>query len=462
MERRGPAGHDIFGNTEGTGEMIKAPIKLQDLRRRIYTKAKAEPAWRFWGLYVHVCKVETLRAAYVMAKRNNGAPGVDGVTFEAIEAQGVEQFLEQMRDDLARRTYCPQRVRRVEIPKAGGKFRQLSIPTIRDRVVQGALKLVLEPIFEADFQGGSFGYRPKRSSRDALQRISEAILLKKTLVIDLDLRAYFDSVVHSVLLAKVAQRVNDDDVMHLLKLMLKSTGKRGVPQGGVISPLLSNLYLNEVDRMLERAKEVTRQGRWDAVEYARFADDLVVLVDAYPRHQWLRGAVAKRLREEFSKLGVEVNEEKTRVVDLVKGESFGFLGFEFRLGRSRAGKPMPVRVPQIKKRSALLRRLKEVFRHSRSQPLHGVIARINPILRGWVNYFAIGNSSRCFNYVRDWVEQRVRRHLARARQRKGFGWKRWSSRWLYDTLGLFNEYRVTYVRGESGSSAIGLISPGAK
>ena len=455
MEPRGPAGHDIFDNMEGTGEMIKAPIKLQDLRRRIYIKAKAEPAWRFWGLYVHVCKEETLRAAYVMAKRNNGAPGVDGVTFEAIEAQGVEQFLEQIRDGLARRTYCPQRVRRVEIPKTGGKFRQLSIPTIRDRVVQGALKLVLEPIFEADFQAGSFGYRPKRSPRDALQRVSVAILLKKTLVIDVDLRAYFDSVVHSVLLAKVAQRVDDDDVMHLLRRILKSTGKRGVPQGGVISPLLSNVYLNEVDRMLERAKEVTRQGRWDAVQYARFADDLVVLVDAYPRHEWLRGAIVQRLREEFSKLGVEVNEEKTRVVDLVKGESFGFLGFQFRLGRSRAGKPMPVRVPQIKKRSALLSRLKEVFRHSRSQPVHGVIAQINPILRGWVNYFATGNSSRCFQFVRNWVEQRVRRHLARARQRKGYGWKRWSSPWLYGTLGLFDEYRVTYVRGESGSSTIG-------
>lgn len=462
MEQRGPAGHDIFGNKEGKGEMIKTPIKLQDLRRRIYAKAKAEQVWRFWGLYVHVCKEETLRAAYAMAKKNNGAPGVDGVTFEAIEAQGVEPFLEQIRDDLTRRTYCPQRVRRVEIPKAGGKLRQLSIPTIRDRVVQGALKLVLEPIFEADFQAGSFGYRPKRSPRDALRRVSEAILLKKTHVIDLDLRAYFDSVKHNVLLAKVAQRVNDDDVMHLLKLMLKSTGKRGVSQGGPISPLLSNLYLNEVDRMLERAKEVTRQGRWDAVEYARFADDLVVLVDSHPRHQWLRGAVAKRLREEFSKLGVEVNEDKTRVVDLVKGESFGFLGFQFRLGRSRAGKPMPVRVPQIKKRSALLCKLKAVFRRSRSQPVHGTIAKINPILRGWVTYFAIGNASRCFKYVRDWVEQRVRRHLARARQRKGFGWKRWSSRWLYETLGLFNEYRVTYARSESGSSTIGLISRGAK
>ena len=438
--------------------MIKTPINLQELRRRIYGKAKAEPSWRFWGLYVHVCKMETLRAAYAMAKKKDGAPGVDGVTFEAIEAEGTECFLEQIRDDLVRRTYRPQLTRKVEIPKAGGKFRTLSIPTIRDRTVQGALKLVLEPIFEADFQAGSFGYRPKRSPKDALRRVSEAILLRKTHVIDLDLRAYFDNVRHSMLLEKVAKRVHDDDVMHLLRMMLKASGKRGVPQGGVISPLLSNVYLNEVDKMLERAKEVTRTGRWDAVEYARFADDLVVLVDYHPRHQWLRGAIAKRLREEFSKLGVEVNEEKTRVVDLVKGESFGFLGFQIRLGRTRAGKPMPLRLPQLKKRTALLRELKKIFRGFQSQPIQRVIEVINPILRGWVNYFAIGNASRCFQYVRNWVELRIRRHLARACKRRGFGWKRWSNRWLYATLGLYDEYHVKYNRRESGPSTRGPIT----
>ncbi len=432
--------------------MTKAPISLQDLRRRLYDKAKAEPSWRFWGLYVHVCKEEILRTAYLMAKKNHGAPGVDGVTFEDIETQGAEQFLAQIRDDLTRRTYRPQKVRKVEIPKAGGKFRLLSIPTIRDRVVQGALKLVLEPIFEADFQDGSFGYRPQKSPHDALRRVSEAILLKKTHVIDLDLRAYFDKVRHSVLLQKLATRINDDDVMNLLRMILKASGKRGVAQGGVISPLLSNVYLNEVDTMLERAKAITRQGRWDAIEYARFADDLVVLVDFHPRHRWLRGAVVKRLREEFGKIGVEVNEEKSRVVDLVKGESFGFLGFQIRLGRTRAGRPMPLREPQMKKRTALLRELKEVFRNSRSHPVQKVIAKINPMLRGWVNYFAIGNASRCLQYVRNYVEERIRRHLARACQRRGFGWKRWSSQLLYETLGLFNEYRVTYRRGESGPS----------
>jgi RNA-directed DNA polymerase len=441
-ERRGPAVHDFFAIKGGRGEMIKAPISLQDLRRRIYVKAKAEPSWRFWGLYVHVCKKETLRAAYALAKKNNGSPGIDGLTFEAIEAGGVECFLEQIEEELRQRTYQPQRVRRVEIPKGGGKVRQLSIPTIRDRVVQGALKLILEPIFEADFQPGSYGYRPGRSPADAVKQVNEAILLNKTHVIDLDLRAYFDSVQHSTLLAKVARRVRDDDVMRLLKKILRASGRRGVPQGGVISPLLSNIYLNEVDCMLERAKLTTRYGQWTAVEYARFADDLVVLVDGHARHRWLRKAVARRLREELAKLDVEVNEDKTRVVDLEKGESFTFLGFQFLRVRTRAGRWRPLRKPQGEKRTALLRKLKEEFRSCRSQPISRLIQRINPVLRGWVHYFAIGNSNRCFSYIRNWVEKKIRRHLARARQRRGFGWKRWSREWLYEGLGLFGDYRV--------------------
>ena len=217
--------------------MKKAPIKLQDLRRRIYGKAKAESSWRFWGLYVHVCKLETLHEAYKMAKKNNGAPGIDGVTFSAIEEGGLGNFLEQIRDELVSRTYRPLRARKVGIPKDGGnKVRTLSIPTIRDRVVQGALKLILEPIFEADFQPGSFGYRPKKSPHGAVQRVKEAILLGKTYVINLDLRAYFDNVRHHIVLKKVARRIEDDDVLRLLKLMLKASKKRGVPQGGVISP----------------------------------------------------------------------------------------------------------------------------------------------------------------------------------------------------------------------------------
>jgi RNA-directed DNA polymerase len=424
--------------------MTKAPIRLQDLRRRLYVKAKAEPSWRFWGLYAHVCKRETLHAAYEVAKQNDGAPGIDGVTFDAIEADGVDAFLDQLREELVQRRYRPQRPRKVEIPKEGGKVRQLSIPSVRDRVVQGALKLILEPIFEADFQPGSYGYRPKQTAHAAVLRVADAIVHGKTFIIDLDLRSYFDTVRHHIVLAKVARRVRDGAVLWLLRVMLKASGRQGVPQGGVISPLLSNVYLTEVDCMLERAKAATRHQRWTNVEYARFADDLVVLVEGHPRQRWLGTAVEQRLREELAKLQVEVNEEKSRRVDLTQGESFGFLGFEFRRIRSVRGRWMALRTPQRKKRTALLQTLKQVFRRHRSWPVAAVIARINPILRGWVQYFAFGHSSRCFSYIRHWVETKLRHHLARARQRRGLGWKRWSNDWLYGTLGLFYGYGVTY------------------
>jgi RNA-directed DNA polymerase len=422
-----------------------ASVSLQDLRRRLYVKAKAEKTWRFWGLYVHVAKLETLRVAYDLAKRNNGASGIDGVTFEAIEAAGVERFLGQLRDELVSRTYRPLRNRRVEIPKDGGKVRVLGVPAIRDRVVQGALKLIVEPIFEADFCDGSYGYRPKRTAHEAVDRVAKAIVSGKTRVLDGDLAAFFDTVRHDLLLGKVARRVQDGEVLRLLKLMLKATGKRGVPQGGVISPLLANVYLTEVDAMLERAKEVTREGRYLRVEYARYADDLVILVDGYRRHDWLLKAVDRRLREELAKLDLSLNEAKSRIVDLATGEAFGFLGFDFRRVRSVRGRWRPQYTPKLKQRTALLRELKEIFRRYESQPVGRVIAEINPILRGWVNYFRVGHARRCFAYVRNWVEKKVRRHLMRARKRHGFGWKRWSTAWLSAALGLFSDYQVRYL-----------------
>ena len=252
----------------------------------------------------------------------------------------------------------------------------------------------------------------------------------------------FDNVQHYLLLEKVARRIQDAKVMRLLKMILKATGKKGVPQGGVISPTLSNLYLNEVDRMLEKAIATTRYRQYTSIQYARFADDLVILIDSHPRHDWLVKAVEKRLREELAKLRVEINEEKSRMVDLAKGGTFSFLGFEYRriLGRNR--KWRPYYAPKQKKRTALLAKLREVFRQNVSQPVGRVIAQINPILRGWVNYFAVGDSSHCFSFVRDWVEKKVRRHLRRARERRGFGWKRWSTKWLYEKLGLYHDYRL--------------------
>ena len=451
-ERRDLAVCSGSNNREGRGEMIKAPINLQDLRRSLYVKAKAEPAWRFWGLYVHVCKMETLQEAYPMAKSNQGAPGNDGVTFEAIEESGVEKFLMPMRDELVSNTYRPLRARRKEIPKEGGKVRLLSIPAIRDRVVQGAMKLILEPIFEADFQSGSQGYRPKRTAHQAVNRVAPAIVEEKTRIIDIDLSAYFDNVQHYLLLEKASRRVQDEGVMQLLKMMLKATGKKGVPQGGVISPWLSKLYLNEVDRMLEKAIATTRRGQYTHVQYARFADDLVIPIDSHPRHDWLVKAVERRLGEELAKLRVAINEEKSRMVDLAKGEKFPFLGFAFRRILSRNQRWRPYYAPKLQKRTALLAKLREIFRRLASQPVGRVIELINPILRGGVNYFAVGHSSRCFSMIEDGVEKKVRRHLMRARQRKGFGWKRWSSKWLYETLGLFHEYRVQ--RGMSAAKAL--------
>src|SRR5258708_326400 len=252
-------------------------------------------------------------------------------------------------------------LRKKEIPKDGGKVRILSIPSIRDRVVQGALKLILEPIFEADFQSGSYGYRPKRTAHEAVNRVAHAIVEEKTRIIDIDLSAYFDNVQHSLLLEKVAQRIKDGEVMHLLKMIVKATGKKGVPQGGVI------------------------------------------LLDSHPRHGWLVKAVEKRLREELAKLNVTINEEKSRTVNLSKGESFSFLGFEYRLILSRNQMWRPQYTPRLKKRKALFVKLREIFRRFMSQPVERVIELINPILRGWVNYFAVGHSSRCFAFVKDWV-----------------------------------------------------------
>jgi RNA-directed DNA polymerase len=212
--------------------MIKKSISLQDLRRKIYLKAKSDKTYRFWGLYVHVCKLETLHEAYLLAKRNNGAPGIDGVTFDVVEKGGLEGFIRQIQIELVSGTYKPLRNRRKEIPKGKDKVRVLGIPSIKDRVVQGALKLILEAIYEADFQEGSFGYRPKRTAHAAVNRVAEAVVKAKTQIIDIDLSAYFDNVRHHILLEKVAERVVDNKVMRLLKLILKVNGNKGVPQGG--------------------------------------------------------------------------------------------------------------------------------------------------------------------------------------------------------------------------------------
>jgi len=398
-------------------------------------------------MFVHVVKMETLKEAYDLAQRNDGAPGVDGVTFEQIEQQDLEVFLLAIQADLKNRSYRPTRPRRVEIPKGNGKTRTLSIPTIRDRVVQGALKLIIEPVFEADFQPGSYGYRPKRTTHQAITRVAEAIIRNHTTVIDIDLKDFFGSVRHHTLLRKIAERIDDDEVMHLIKLIMKSGARAGIAQGSPLSPLLSNIYLNEIDKMLEKAKRYTyEKDNYFHIEYARFADDLVALVDGHPSWARLPNQVIKRLAQEFEKLGVEINREKTKVVCLRKNETFKFLGFQFYRKRTLQGKFAPNFSPAAKSREKLMTKLSQEFKRMRSWSTKMLIETINPIIRGWVNYFRIGHSSLSFSYIKDWVEKRVRRHLSRACKRKGVGWQRWSKELLYETLGLFNDYRVKYAQ----------------
>jgi RNA-directed DNA polymerase len=422
--------------------MIKTSITLQELRRKIYIKAKADKAHRFWGLYVHVCKPSTLEEAYQMVKRNNGASGIDGMTFDDIEQTGVQNFLQNIQEELINGSYQPVRNRIKEIPKANGKTRKLGIPTIKDRVVQGAVKLIIEPVFEADFQDGSYGYRPKRTAHQAIERAAEAVVKEKTRVIDLDLKSYFDTVKHHILLDKVAKRIADNEIMRLLKQMLKAGGKEGVPQGGVISPLLSNIYLNEIDKMLEKAKETTREGKYTHLEYARFADDCVILVDGHRKWDWLWKGVNRRLREELDKLQVHINEEKTKYLDLVKGDSFGFLGFDFRRLKTKAGKWRVNYQPKMQARVKVMDKIKDVFKRHESQPLTRVRDIINPILRGWVQYFKIGNSSKVFGYVKDWLTKKIRRHLMKAKGKQGFGWKQWSTKGLYAIYNIYSDFKV--------------------
>lgn len=425
--------------------MIKTSISLQELRKRIYIKAKTDKHWRFWGLYCHICKKEVLQESYRNAKANNGSPGIDGKRFKDIESGGLDGFLEEIRQELLNRNYKPLPNLKVEIPKGEGKTRILGIPTIRDRVVQGALKLILEPIFEADFKDCSYAYRLKRHAHQAVDRVTVGILRGLTRIVDVDLSGYFDNIRHHLLLEKIARRVQDDEVMHLIKLILKANGKKGVPQGGVISPLLSNLYLDEIDEMMERACEATRRKGYYNLGFVRSADDMVILVHGHPNEDWLLKAVQMRLKEELDKLQVEMNRDKTKVVDLKQDGCFSFLGFDIRLNRNRKGNIYVSKMPRKQKSIEIGRRVKTVLKTNCAMPLNEVIQSVNTVVRGWVNYFRIGNSSSTFNKTKDDIEKKVRKFVMRRQKRKGYGWKRWSRADIYQKWGLYNDYRIRYV-----------------
>jgi RNA-directed DNA polymerase len=454
MVRKGTQLVDEPLEQRGTEEMTKTSIGVQELGERIGAKAKAEPQHRFWGLYTHVWKLDVLREAYRLAKQNQGAPGVDGVTFAQIEAAGLEPFLEQLSQELQDKTYTPLPCRQVNIPKEGGKVRGLKIPAIRDRVVQGAVRLIQEPIFEADFQPGSYGYRPGRRAHEALERVREGLHRQLHRVIDLDLKSYFDSVRHDLLLAKLAQRIDDDDLMWLCKRILKSGGKRGLPQGSVIGPLWANVFLNDLDQMLEHAQEATKQGAYEVVRYTRFADDLVVLVSGHPNAVHWLPKVERRIREELARLDLTINEEKTRIVDFAAGEPFDFLGYTFRWvdQQNQPGRKMALCRPQKKKRTRLLRNLSERLKHSLHRPVEWVVQRVvNPMVRGWVNYFRWGNAGKDLSFVKWQVDLKVRRFASRQRPKRKGGrpWTTWSIKELYEEWKLFDDYGVSWC-SESG------------
>lgn len=254
------------------------------------------------------------------------------------------------------------------------------------------------------------------------------------------------------MLEKVALRVQDDEIMHLLKLILKANGKKGVPQGGVISPLLSNLYLNEVDEMMEKAREVTRREGYYNLDFIRSADDMVILVHGHPNENWLIDKVQKRLKEELDKLQVQMNEEKTKVVNLKEGEYFSFLGFDFRLNKNHEGRSYVSKTPRAKKRIEIGKRVKAVLKANWNKPMKEVIFSVNEVIRGWVNYFRIGNSNSTFNKVRDDVEKKVRKFVMKRKKLKGFGWKRWSREEIYQKWGLYNDYKIRYVHPKAAPS----------
>jgi group II intron reverse transcriptase/maturase len=447
----------------GIANMLTTPEDIRTLQRKLYVKAKSEPAYRFYALYDKVYRADILSQAYALCRAHGGGAGIDGVSFEAIEAhEGVAAFLAQLQEALKGKKYQAEAVKRVMIPKADGSQRALGIPTVRDRVVQRAVKLVIEPIFEADFCNCSYGFRPKRSAHEAVDDVAQALHTGHTRVIDADLAKYFDTIPHAKLMKTVSQRIADGAILHLIQMWLKAPvierdgrgkkrvigggkGKRrGTPQGGVISPLLANIYLHLLDRIWERHAVEEQCG----ARLVRYADDVVVLCKrGTARPLALIGQVLARL-------GLALNENKTRVVNAWQ-ESFEFLGFELRMRKSHnTGRSYPHVQPAKKSMKKIKARLTQLtVRRNTPIPLEVIVGKFNLVLQGWVNYFHYRNCSQSLFDLKSHAEQRLRTHLCKRHRLKerAAGYQRFSNRVLYRHYRL---YRVPTTAGWTSAHAL--------